>query len=176
MFIVLEGLDATGKSEIGRLLSQKLGATFYITPPAEYRGIRSDVDSSSRQAQFYYYLSGVHYASKQIGELVAQGNSVVCDRYYYSTLAYFSDLSEAASVDLSGLLKPDHGFMLVCEESVRQGRAVQRGELNWAELLCAQDEQRARILKAYQQFDLRLVDTSSSAVEQVVEHILSLMI
>ena len=76
MFIVLEGLDATGKSEIGRLLSQRLGATLYITPPTEYRSIRPDVDDSSRQTQFYYYLSGVHYASK----IVAKGSALLVAR------------------------------------------------------------------------------------------------
>ena len=100
---------------------------------------------------------------------------MVCDRYYYSTLAYFSDLPEAASVDISGLIQPDYVFMLICEESIRQDRAVQRGELNWAELLCDQDGQRARILKAYHRFDLRLVDTSSSTVEQLVKFMLNLL-
>ena len=176
MLIVLEGLDATGKSAVGQLLSQTLEASLYITPPTEYRSIRSSIDSSSRQAQFYYYLSGVHYASKQIGEMLTRGTSVVCDRYYYSTLAYFSDLPEAASVDLSGLIQPDYTFLLVCNESIRQDRAVQRGELSWAELLCAQDEQRDRILKAYQRFGLTLVDTSSNTVDQAVEQILSLVV
>lgn len=175
MFIVIEGLDASGKSETSRLLSQRLGAVLYITPPDEYRYIRSEIDNSSRQAQFYYYLSAVHYASWKISELIAQSNTVVCDRYYYSTLSYFSDLPEAVSIDISNLIQPDYAFLLVCEESVRQIRAERRGELSWAELLCAQDDQRIRILRAYEQFGLRLVDTSNAAPQQVVRQILNLV-
>jgi len=173
MFIVLEGLDGAGKSEVSKLLASSIDACIYRTPPAEYKQIRSLVDSAGcKRAQFHYYISGVFYASAKIKELVSQGHSVICDRYYYSTLSYFSDLPESKSIDTSNFLQPDFSFFLdVTDDAVREARVLGRAPAGWAEEMCSKNDERLRIISSYQRFNLIQIETSKLTIAEVVGEI-----
>jgi dTMP kinase len=173
MFIVLEGLDGAGKTEVSHLLANELGAYIYRTPPDDYKTIRSNVDSiGCKLSQFYYYMSGVFYASIQIEELINGGRIVICDRYYYSTLAYFSELPEANIVNISRLLQPDYAFFLnVADDAVREARVCGRANSGWAEEMCSKSYERSRIIAAYQRFNLISIETSDLSIAEVVERI-----
>jgi thymidylate kinase len=173
MFIVLEGLDGAGKSEVSKLLASSIDACIYRTPPDEFKQIRNIVDSAGcKRSQFYYYISGVFYASAKIKELTSQGQSVICDRYYYSTLSYFSDLPESQSIDTSKFLQPDYSFFLdVADDAVREARVLSRAPAGWAEQMCAINDERLRIISSYKRFNLIQIETSRLTIAEVVGEI-----
>ena len=77
--IVLEGLDATGKSTIARSLAQSLDAELMSTPPSELRGVRTYVDDlyeANGLASQLFYASTVAFASDRARALMAKGRSV----------------------------------------------------------------------------------------------------
>ena len=182
MFVVIEGLDGSGKSTVSQMLAKSLKAKLYKTPPEEYEPIRAYVDSSSnRYAEMYYYLSSVFYASVQIKQMIDEGESVICDRYYHTTLAAYADLLESACVDLwnnldqflNGILQPDLVFFLdVTLEEERERRLLGRGNMSQNDRRSIEDtECRSRMISTYEKFDLIKIDTSYLSEQDVVEKI-----
>ena len=89
-FIVLEGLDGSGKSTVAADLARRLDAVLMTTPGELLRAVRPQVLAGllglvARQA---FYLATVEQASEEARESLAQGRSVVLDRYLLSTMVY----------------------------------------------------------------------------------------
>lgn len=124
-FIVIEGLDGSGKSTICKKLSDELNWELYITPPYPFNQIRIDIDrNANSETRYYFYLASVLHASKEIKQILRRRH-VVCDRYIYSTVCYHFALNpNLAYFDISHLdiLKPDYVFYLDTsyEEGVRR--------------------------------------------------------
>lgn len=60
MIINLEGVDATGKSTIARLLAKRLGGAYYSTPPQSFLEQREKIDSfASPEEHYLFYLKGL---------------------------------------------------------------------------------------------------------------------
>lgn len=130
--IVLEGLDATGKSTIAEALTAALGAAQLSTPPSALREVRQSIDQlyrSSGLAAQLFYASTVAFISEQARELLAAGRHVVVDRYWLSTLAY--DALRPGSVNLacleSRLLGATLTVLLDTKDEERQHRLARRG-------------------------------------------------
>lgn len=114
MFIVLEGIDGSGKSTIAEMVATRCNGITYATPPEKYRKLRKQVDTSSSLWKHYdFYRDAVTEASAEISALLSSGKTVVCDRYWLSTLVYHragkmildgSDFSELVQPDLTVLL------------------------------------------------------------------------
>lgn len=86
-FIVVEGLDGTGKSTMVRNLTNYLNAITMVTPPpiiAHYRKLFNVLPELCRRS---YYAYG-NYAA--VGDVIKYTNEspVVMDRYWHSTTAY----------------------------------------------------------------------------------------
>jgi len=181
MFIVIEGLDGSGKSTVADELSQLLGAELYKTPPADYSVIREFVNNSeNRDAAFYYYLSSVFHASSQIEALIQKGKSVVCDRYYYTTLTAYPDILEATYVDfwlhvdklVNRFFQPDFAFFLnVSNVKEREQRLRKRGELSADDLDSLNAEIIQRTITAYKRFKFIEIETSGLTITQVVAQV-----
>ncbi|MCA9578458.1 MAG: AAA family ATPase [Polyangiales bacterium] len=102
MFIVLEGLDGSGKSTCAAGMASALGATLLTTPSPEVRRYRDDLVRSlqpSQEAAQLFYLATVFAASKSITDVLASGRSVVLDRYFLSTQAYAAFRGSRLDVD-----------------------------------------------------------------------------
>ncbi len=111
-FIVVEGLDGTGKSTLAAHLAERLGATLLRTPATELSTVRPVVDEAFAQspvAAQLFYGATVVLASDRARTLLAQGTPVVIDRYWLSTVVYAA--CRDAHIDLSPvepvLLRPD---------------------------------------------------------------------
>jgi dTMP kinase len=101
LFIVLEGADGSGKSTHVRLLKdylQKKGHNIVLTAePTEGsigRQIR-DVLSGKKQASpekltLMFTADRAEHIEKVINPGLQSGKTVICDRFYYSTIAYQS--------------------------------------------------------------------------------------
>lgn len=132
VFIVLEGLDGSGKSTTARLLAKELNAHCMATPTAKVRGFREDLIESfegSQEAAQLFYLATVFDASKRIQKLLKQGQSVVLDRYFLSTQAYATYRGSMLDLDaLSSLLLPaDFTVFIDVPLELRRERLLTRG-------------------------------------------------
>ncbi len=125
-FIVFEGVDGSGKSTQIELLSMKLrdqGVDHVLEREPSDGGIgrfiRDYAEAGDRylqpESEALLFTADRFEHSKRIEQTLEQGTTVVCDRYYHSTLAY----QGAAGVDVAWLrdlqkfaLKPDLALLL----------------------------------------------------------------
>jgi dTMP kinase len=91
LFIVFEGLDGSGKSTCAALVAKRLEAELMTTPSPDVRRYRDALVEAlgpSQEARQLFYLATVFAASEKVAALLAEGRSVVLDRYFLSTQAY----------------------------------------------------------------------------------------
>lgn len=173
-FVVIEGINGTGKTSVGRRLAQELAGSFYSTPPGSLASIRKWIDSYAMvECRYIFYLTALALAAKEIRQLLNHG-SVVCDRYLQSTIAYHRALGLPEEfleiADRIDLPTPSDTFYLDCQEAERQRRLGQRG----ASLIDAKHTEIAdHIREEFLRFDMVHIQTDSMDEEEVVRSILS---
>lgn len=145
-FIVFEGIDGSGKSTQARLLAESLeaaGHTVHLTfEPTNYRigSILRRVLTGQETADEHTIaalfladrLDHIHHPDYGIKSLLAKGQIVICDRYYYSSYAYHSqhvdmDWVIQANLLAAQALRPDIVFYMDLQpeaamERIRGGR------------------------------------------------------
>lgn len=175
-FIVLEGLSGNGKTTVGQILAERLGAVFYKTPAPPFDRIRDEIDKyASPAARFFFYLASVIQVSNEIfNVLQTQNRSLVCDRYLLTTLCYHRALDVSIDVPDSlfdSLPKPNYTFLIICEENKRIQRLYKRGlSFNDVQERFLQVEQ--RFLFEYRKYRLTEIDNSSDDPNIAVDTIL----
>jgi len=105
MFVVIEGLDGAGKStiisELKYILKYEKGIKVYATaePSSELISgmltrliLRSKEKLEPISYVLYLYADRIEHWNKIIKKKLEEGCLVLCDRYFYSTLAYQSAL------------------------------------------------------------------------------------
>ena len=105
VFIVLEGIDGSGKTTLARSLKDRLEAKGFRTqltaePTSGTIGslLRSEkVDDPKAETLLFIADRSCH--TSEISKLLDDGISVISDRYYASTLAYQSAALEGPSFD-----------------------------------------------------------------------------
>ncbi|MBR6208653.1 MAG: dTMP kinase [Oscillospiraceae bacterium] len=147
-FIVIEGLDGSGKSTQIRLLSQRLrdmGRRVYETAeptPSATGGLVRDALSgltprTGAEIAALFMTDRVAHNSNPvngISVMLQKGYDVICDRYYYSSLAYQGTVTDAEwvrriNVDCPEIRRPDLCVFLdlsdeECLRRMDSGRAV----------------------------------------------------
>jgi len=187
-FLVLEGLDGSGKSEISRRLhthlADKHGSRMMLTyqpydpsVAGEYlrQALRKEITVSNRTLALAYALNRADHLDRVINPfLKGDGCMVICDRYLLSSLVYQSrdGMSMQDVIDLNaGARRPDLTLFLdVLPETSRQrlqGRAVK--ELFDDEL----EETRHQYFEAVRFLEgrgdiIRVID-ANGGVEQVLD-------
>lgn len=173
MFITFEGIDGSGKSTLAQMLADYLGYTFLSTPGKEYAPIR-EAATRNTFSSFHYYVSSCYAVSSLVKD-----QSIVCDRYIHSTLAYNWPFTQVVPQDaflpFPNLEKPDLSFLLTASRSVRLTRMLKRKELG-VELTVldlefeAQDKAQQILMKFD---DMIVIDTSDLCQEQVFKKVIS---
>ena len=172
-FIVIEGLDATGKSTLVEKLAERLNATLLKCPPRLEAPDLSDTDLRSYfddrppvQRRAYYRAANL-IASEQAERALHNGH-VVMDRYWTSTVA-FAALDDDSDLDREWqgryppeLCKPDAVILLTVDEENRSKRMRGRGQPTTGEerKLAADFARREAVLRAYRMFTPIEIDTS----------------
>ncbi len=174
-FIVLEGLSGSGKTTIARLLSEKMSAVFYKTPPILFSTIREEIDRIADDlSHFFFYLSGIVLASQELVAILKE-RDVVCDRYVYTTICYHRAIGldiQFSDNLLRQIVMPDHFFLITCHEETRVRRLVARGmSINDVNERKAGVEE--RFLAEYRKYKPIEIDNSSNDPNQAVEQILA---
>jgi dTMP kinase len=142
LFLVFEGIDASGKSTQARRVAAQRGALFAFEPGdtpmgAELR--RWVLDAATHMTptteSLLMLADRSHHATTVIEPALASGRSVVSDRYYASTLAYQGygrgvDLTElrAATAMAIGSCVPDLTILIDVPLEVADERRVRNHE------------------------------------------------
>ena len=184
-FIVIEGLDATGKSTLVDRLAKHLNATLLQCPPkleapelsTDLRAHFDERPSTQRRA---YYRAANLIASEQ-AEVALQNHHVVMDRYWTSTVA-FAALDDDSDLDQEWqeryppeLRKPDIVILLTVDEENRTKRMRGRGEPVTAEEgnLAVDVARREAVLQTYRTFKPIEIDTSHLDPDGVLDAVLA---
>uniref|UniRef100_A0A8P0PNN0 UMP-CMP kinase 2, mitochondrial n=2 Tax=Canis lupus TaxID=9612 RepID=A0A8P0PNN0_CANLF len=188
--IVIEGLDATGKTTVTQSISDSLKAALLKSPPAcisQWRKIFDDEPTIIRRA---FYSLGNYIVASEIAKESTK-SPVIVDRYWHSTATY------AIATEVTGglqhlppahhsiyqwprdLLKPDLVLLLTVspEERMRriQGRGMERTREETE--LEANSIFRQKVEMSYQRMEnpgCLLVDASPSR-EEVLQMVLSII-
>ncbi|ELK29141.1 PREDICTED: UMP-CMP kinase 2, mitochondrial [Myotis davidii] len=188
--IVIEGLDATGKTTVTQAVAGALQAALLKSPPACISQWRQAFDDEPAIIRRAFYSLGNYIVASEIAQASAR-SPVVVDRYWHSTAAY------AIATEVSGavqhlppahhpvyqwpkdLLKPDLVVLLTVspEERLRRirGRGLER--TSEEEELEANSVFRQKVEVSYAWMEspgCHVVDASPSR-ERVLQAVLSLI-
>ena len=187
-FIVIEGLDATGKSTLAHKLAECLDATLLACPPRLkapelLKGdLRSHFDCRPPVQRRAYYRAANLIAS-ELAEVALQTGHVVMDRYWTSTVA-FAALDDNSTIDREWqgryppeLREPDGVILLTVDEENRLKRMRGRGEpvRNEERNLAEKVARREAVLQAYRMFDPIEIDTSHLDPDAVLVAVLEVL-
>ena len=181
-FIVIEGLDAVGKSTLACKLANRLGAKLIECPPRlkaaglSATDLRSHFDKRPAEQRRAFYRAANLVAS-EIAERALQEKHVVMDRYWPSTVAFSILDGESNGIKKwqglypPELREPDAVVLLTVDEENRSKRMKERGETltNEEQSLNEDPAHRNRILCAYREFNPIEIDTSKSEADEVLE-------
>jgi thymidylate kinase len=87
-FIVFEGVDGAGKSEISAAVAKRIGARHLESPTGKFKDIRNYVDETQcDKGRFLFYLASNFDLSRAIREhRESESSPIICARYFYSTI------------------------------------------------------------------------------------------
>lgn len=190
-FIVIEGIDGSGKTTVCRAVADSLrneGYDVLITAEPTHDGIGAFIRSGSagrisQRTESLLFTADRYEHTASISEAVSEGKVVLCDRYYASTLAYQSAKLDGDSADLDwlkGLCEPfirvpDRVILLDMEPEISMGRVGIRGEEESKfEKLCFQEQVRKAYLALAGEYGYEVVDASRSA-EDVAKSVLKIV-
>lgn len=171
--VVIEGVDAVGKTTIARMLEDALGYTYLYTPQAPFSVIRSLVEEMEDiNTRFFYYLTSVIGVQPQLKSMLASGKKVVIDRYVYSTMAMHTVLgAKVQSVNMRELpiIWPNVGILLTTQTDVRikrmESRAKQPTHDKKIERFIKEADEAETIYRSFN--DLSEIDTTNLTIDQV---------
>ena len=192
LFIVFDGMDGTGKTTQMRLLSQRLNAlgieTVLTAEPSQSpdgRALRRALSgqepaNNSRLATLFLLDRIGHNA--EIEGWMAEGKTVISDRYYYASMAYQGQGEQfgwVADMNLHcpHIRRPDGAILLDMnpEDSmarIRTGRTAD--ELEIYETVAQQEKIRAhfaRVTEYLKDRDLIITVNAAGTVEEVAKRV-----
>ncbi|TKS86661.1 UMP-CMP kinase 2, mitochondrial [Collichthys lucidus] len=137
--IVIEGLDATGKTTLTESLRDSLGATLLRSPPQCMSPLRARFDQEPPLIRRAFYALGNYITAEQVGQEGMKA-PVIVDRFWHSTAAYAIATAVSGPVcNLpaegsevyrwpSDLLQPSLVVLLTLDPEERKRRLRDRGQ------------------------------------------------
>jgi dTMP kinase len=184
-FIVFEGIDGSGKTGLcGRvheaLLAEGVPAVVTREPTHEGIGafIRADsVDGITPAAEALLFTADRAMHTLRINGLLAEGRTVLCDRYFASTAAYQSAAMGGDAEDVGWLLEmnrpvirmPDITFLLDIDAGKGMQRVNGRGAADRYEEEAYQQAVRRAYLDLAERFGFIIIDADRGRDEVLAE-------
>lgn len=179
IFITIEGIDGAGKSTIVSMLAEKMLAAYIKTPAERFSDMRQRIEShGSIEEKYAFYLYSLEQQQDEIKALLEK-QSVICDRYIHSTIAYQWPDTKPLPTDIHNLFPeliwPHRSILLTVNKDVARERIAWREKKTG--VVTATDHNWLLLDKAHHRFlsmpDLIQIDTSEKTQEQVCDQILS---
>lgn len=152
-FVVVEGLDGTGKSTLAANLARELGGVLMATPGTAFRELREPVLEAlgpDPMARALFYAGTVVSQGRHARRLADEGAVVVMDRYWLSTLVYARARGVAGLEALERLLpEPDATLLVTLDEVERIDRLFRRGDFTSADRETLDPPFRDCVLRGY---------------------------
>lgn len=185
-FIVLEGIDGTGKTTVCKSAAKTLCSEGYdseITFEPTDTGIGAFIRSgaagnTSQRAESLLFIADRYEHTKVILQKIKAEKIVLCDRYYASTIAYQSAVFEGDSADegwLESLSEPfinipDVVILLDMDPADALARVDSRGEMESKfEELHFLEQVRNRYRELADRYNFKIVDASQSKEEVLAD-------
>ena len=192
LFIVFDGMDGTGKTTQMRLLCERLNAlgietvlTAEPTDSPDGRALRRALSgkepaSNSRLAALFLLDRIGH--NTEIEGWIAEGKTVISDRYYYASMAYQGqgdnfEWVARMNLDCPHVRKPDGAILLDMNPKdsmarIRENRSSD--ELEIYETVAQQEKIRARFARVTEYLkdrDLIITVNAAGTVEEVAARV-----
>jgi len=145
-FIVLEGIDGSGKSSVKKALPAKLNLNNLVLteePTKSWLGDavrRSHREKVNPFTEAFLFIADRAAHSDQIRDWLSRGNTVISDRYYHSTVAYqgaalegkvdFDPVPWLLSINRKVSVEPDIVFFFKVDPEIALSRLKDRDELS----------------------------------------------
>lgn len=171
MFIVIEGMDGTGKTTVVNKLAQKNAWIQTKTPNSpEFRSILLDHNNLPRLSQMLIFFADmVDVDHNIIQPNLKMGQTVICDRWYLSTQIYqirdnpyYQKLQDGLK-----LTKPDYTFVLDLPVKAAMQRINKRDRYESHDEAAWNERRRAYLDTR----DVIVIDTRDKNSNQIVEEI-----
>ena len=185
-FIVIEGIDGSGKTTVAKTIAEAVGGadlTFEPTKGVLGQALRSgSLGEIPPAAEALLFAADRAIHTEEIKKKLDEGVWVICDRYLGSTVAYQSaSFGDAADWDWlldmqkKSVITPDLTILLDLDPEAGLGRVNVRGEeLSRFEKLDFLKKVREAYLRLADILNYHVVDASQSA-EKVAQDVLRIM-
>jgi len=143
-FIVFEGIDGSGKSSVTLAIPSRLKHTDLVVteePTTTWIGDavrRSHKEKSDPLTEAFLFLADRVAHTDRIRSWLKEGKTVICDRYYHSTVAYqgaalegkveFDPVEWLLDINLRISLEPDIVFLFRIDPKTALTRVNNRGK------------------------------------------------
>ncbi len=192
MFVVIEGIDGSGKTTVAKKLAEelsKLGRKVYLTyePTDTKYGkiVKECVDFGDPFLITLAFALDRALHTHEIRKKISEGYDVICDRYFYSTLAYEGamlsekmELEEALNwieeIHKYIVIKPDYIFLLDVEPHTGLGRIESRKSSSMIKFFEKErflEKVRDIYLRIAEKYGMKTIDGSKN-VDEIIKEIM----
>ncbi|MCL2218152.1 MAG: dTMP kinase [Defluviitaleaceae bacterium] len=193
-FIVLEGLDGSGKSTQAKRLAGRLYdlniPRFYARQPSTNAvgqlarmATKGDFPLENEAIALLFAADRHQHYYEKIAPELERGNYVICDRYYYSNMAYQG--TDAAAMErviaynqavmTASAKRPDIVFFLDVPPKECMRRLSQRSDISIYETLPRLEQMRERYFAAFERLKktdhIVIIDAADNSHESVAAQI-----
>lgn len=182
MLIVIDGLDAVGKTSVIELLAKEQGWVNIASEVKDMHKVVRSAPEHSPAVDRLLNLAFLRHVSDTAKGMSKEGKTVLLDRYTPSHSHYAKEFNKSAiksgefpDIDPAklGLAEPDLVIILKAREDVRQERLSSRGGTPAPhELLLSKNDQiREKLGKKLERVADVVIDTSDLSIQEVAEAI-----
>ncbi len=173
-FIVLEGIDGSGKSSVAEYLGGRFERVYITQEPSDSKpGILAqniDDEETSPYLDLFLYLADRVEHTEDIRKRLDGGFDVICDRYWGSTAAYQSaheeiDLKYAVDIQRPFVLEPSVTFLLDLDPEISLKRISSRQRKSKYERLDFLRKERKNYIKIAEDHHWTIIDADQDIAQ-----------
>jgi dTMP kinase len=184
-FVVFEGVDGAGKTEISTLVAKKLKGLHLESPTGRFRELRKYVDDNlCDNGRFHFYLASSYELSNKVDESKSSYPAIICARYVHSTIIGYASRQninienayETILGEFNGIGQPDLTIFLDVDLDAQRLRITSRADnVNTKnDYMClTNDIYQKRLSDNYRYVQIKenwhYIDTSAKTIDEVVD-------